>query len=77
MQELVHVMGLLIHGLFWKALRQYLSKLKMHTPLDPEFPLLEIILKATMSPQGPLEDNVCLGNVCKSEKRKTIQMVYQ
>lgn len=54
-----------------------LSKLKMYTLLDPDFPLLEIILKATMSPQGLLEDNVCPGNVFKSEKWKTIQMVYQ
>ena len=42
----------------------------MYTHLDPETSLLEIILKATVSPQGPLEDNVCLGNVCKSEKWK-------
>ena len=69
-QAFTHVMRVLTDGLVWKALWQYLSKLKMYTHLDPETSLLEIILKATVSPQGPLEDNVCLSNVCKSEKWK-------
>lgn len=76
-KELISMMGVLIHGVFWKTLQEYLSKLTMYRPLDPEFPLLEIILKATMSPRGLLEDNVCLSSVCKSEKWKPIQMVYQ
>lgn len=36
----------------------------MCTPFDPEFPLLEIILKDTVSPRGLLLEE----NVCKSEK---------
>lgn len=74
----VHVAGMLTDSLLWKALWQYLSQLEMCTCFDPEFPLLEIMLsvKATVSPQGLLEENVGLSNVCKSEKRETTQMLY-
>ena len=45
------MVGVVTDGLLQEAFWQHLSQLKVCTYLDPEFPLLEIILKDTMSPQ--------------------------
>ena len=45
------MVGVVTDGLLREAFWQHLSQLKVCTHLDPEFPLLEIILKDTMSPQ--------------------------
>ena len=47
----VHLVGVLTDSLLREAFWQHLSQLEVCTLLDPEFPLLEVILKDTMSPQ--------------------------
>ena len=44
-------MGVLTDSLLRETFWQHLSQLEVCTLLDPEFPLLEVILKDTMSPQ--------------------------
>lgn len=64
------MVGVVTDGLLQEAFWQHLSQLKVCTYLDPEFPLLEIILKDTMSPQDWWR-----GMFVRVKNAETIQML--